>query len=1409
MSSTKKFKDFAEDLNPEYATYLVGYRPTDEEEVRIPLALIGLGGAAEGKYIRKDGDDYANGNISFRQSIDIAANIRSKEYIQNAKGWFGDYKGNFEMNSLRLREFLETPELRKNRITVMQNEFWFTDSATVSEATLRGDGKYNIDFKLEEGEYVPFRAGDILKGIYSYDTGFYTVFLYVESLIYPAGDGAKSIVATSMNGRPPAKAMLLARMNNMVDPERQGSIFADGKNGYFRIMHGFDEQNPTSQGDFSSIKIQLGDLSKIQGHPAFGNLTGWGLYASNVYLTGRIVQTDWQGNEQQPLLYFKGLYSSVATYFPYDSVRYVDEAGKEGIYYVKLRDDILVTGIKGIPPTNEDYWELNQVGANGIDGRSLWSTYHDSITKPAKPTTAQGTDNGWHIQPDSQCMWMCQKIARTIEEGTWSEPIKVGALDGVSSDWKSYVFKLSETTPETPNSGVDSKPIPDGWLDAPTSEVGKWWMIVATVDGQTNQVNSPWSSPKQVTGDKGDTGADGSYTVYQFCKKMGETPPDPDVVEWFDNPPSLSSGEFLFMRMQTINPVIQPLPDPTKWSTPVRISGEKGEPGVDGVDGSFSEYVYCRSIFDKEVDSSENPGLLAIAKGLIEDPNSDYPVDSNVNGHVPPGWSADPLSVNESLQVGWIAKRYKTGLTWGRFSTPAINAKYGVDGIDGPGVEYIFFRYTSPLTLSQFNPNASTLPNKDQDGFVPTDIGIGQGADRVTWTNNPTGTTEIWLYEYVAKRTKSNGVWSNFTNPAIWSKYGQNGADGSGVEMVFKLTVEKINPGKPTQNSQDDGFIPEGWTDNASGASKSTKYEWMAKRRKLNNLWLDWEMPVVWSTYVIGDWISYAFKATKTKPPTPTDTTPIPSGWSDGPETIADIDGKLLPNWLTKSTIDGTSNVAGPWSVPVKVTGEDGEVGEDGTAVDYKYARNTSMTSYPSITRTQLNPSGWVDAPPATISGYYTWMTVARKTADGSRLLPQNGETVAQWSIPVRITGESGPQGPTGNTGSPGSTGPQGPTGPAGAGTVFEFMGNYVSKEYCWIKGRRPVVYYNNRYYAMGDGREGTCITAGWGSSEWTELNSFATLATGLFLAQTATIAGWYFSNNYIWSQNNNVLLDGRAGQTWPIALGPSAATNPGSAKFRVSSDGVLYATGANVSGTINADSGTFNNLTMSNITINNLKANSGTIGGLSISSTSMYGTNVTISPTLIKNSLNTRNYFAAGSDSTYNAMMYARCDGDISFYGQIGSAAKFENYTDRGYGIPVAVNARRGRIYGYNGIFDFGLMTFNLQSGSWSLPLGRKASNSDGDGLVIVIYSASYQYVELPTLAVLTDLFGSTPAYISLKLHIVTSNWGVNEYVIQPPSGFTLYDWNGAVRSTISVGKNRCFNIIMVITDEKKYYWI
>ena len=81
-------------------------------------------------------------------------------------------------------------------------------------------------------------------------------------------------------------------------------------------------------------------------------------------------------------------------------------------------------------------------------------------------------------------------------------------------------------------------------------------------------------------------------------------------------------------------------------------------------------------------------------------------------------------------------------------------------------------------------------------------------------------------------------------------------------------------------------------------------------------------------------------------------------------------------------------------------TGEKGDDGNDGAAGNYtefRYAKNGSTTTPPTLSKTSVNPSGWSTTMPTVAALQYLWMTVAVKSATGKRS-SRNGQR------PVRIT---------------------------------------------------------------------------------------------------------------------------------------------------------------------------------------------------------------------------------------------------------------------------------------------------------------------------------------------------------------------------------------------------------------------
>lgn len=201
---------------------------------------------------------------------------------------------------------------------------------------------------------------------------------------------------------------------------------------------------------------------------------------------------------------------------------------------------------------------------------------------------------------------------RDIENGNaltaTQVPVVKDGADGLTGDWTSYAYQSAESQPDTP---IDSQhTIPSGWQDAPTG-TGRWWMTKAVIDGTTQKPKTDWSEPAQCTAEDG---VAGQYTDFKYQKTAANTTPTTPQAErnpsdWSDTPPSLSAGEVLWMTQANIDHENKLIGE---WSTPVRISGEKGEQGSPGKDGDDGLMVYPAGNYNPSTSYSATDGTTPV-----------------------------------------------------------------------------------------------------------------------------------------------------------------------------------------------------------------------------------------------------------------------------------------------------------------------------------------------------------------------------------------------------------------------------------------------------------------------------------------------------------------------------------------------------------------------------------------------------------------------------------------------------------------------------------------------------------------------------------------------------------------------------------------------------------------------------
>lgn len=493
-----------------------------------------------------------------------------------------DKKGNAEMQSLKLRGFLEVPELRYNRVEISMGDTWYAPSAGIIESV--DTEAQTITLKLEEGEIGSPRVGDICMGIFhnlntsenataDYDdgrgnrrfAGFATCYFRITEELDTATYKTFKYQLRPVSGAyptqyHPAASMTFVGYGSFSNEGRQTSRYETRT--YQRYLTGVSDWEFTA----SNIAAQYGDLSNLS---IFGiKMRGYSAYLNNIYMSG-VIQQFTPGGEEVPTIIDRGVWSATETYNRNDDV-----------YWNNGHWRCLVDGTKTEPGKDAEEW----VYLGGYGMLETVSIFKKSESEPAKPTELKIPPEGWTTETlpmsDQRPTWMCTGTVVDGEVKSWSAPQRVSGEPG---NWTSYVFKNSDTEPAKPTS---SDPIPSGWNDAPTG-VGIWWMSKATIDASTGKAGA-WSTPIRVTGEDGELGP---HTDFKYAKNNSTTTApalvktDRTPAGWSDTPPSLSSGEYLWMTQAEIDANNSLLHPTVGWATPVRISGEQGPKGDDGAPG--------------------------------------------------------------------------------------------------------------------------------------------------------------------------------------------------------------------------------------------------------------------------------------------------------------------------------------------------------------------------------------------------------------------------------------------------------------------------------------------------------------------------------------------------------------------------------------------------------------------------------------------------------------------------------------------------------------------------------------------------------------------------------------------------------------------------------------------------------
>lgn len=577
----------------------------------------------------------------------------------------------------------------------------------------------------------------------------------------------------------------------------------------------------------------------------------------------------------------------------------------------------------------------------------------------------------------------------------------------VSLDKDQFLFSFGIPAGRTGDAGKDGKDGKDG-QDGKDGIDG-----VPGIDGDTTRVVIAYKSTKTIQRPDTPVGGSWDYDTNTITYPEGWSGSDsnPNGYVWMSTATFSSKGTII-----------------VPWSTPVRLTGADGH---DGADGSNIEFVYKLTV----------TSLVTPTK----------PTGNSQTEAIRQGWTDHPTGISEQYQCEWVCSHnLQTDGSWSEWSDPTIWSKWGVNGKDGDGVEYIYQRTKLPASPKEITDN-----NPDQDEYIPQSAPGEQ-----PWTDDPKGVSEEFKYEWVSKRKYKGDThkWGNFSSPSLWAKWGDDGQDGQHLRVMYtKTSGSDVKPRDPDRLNINPGSIWGVGMPTATG--KEAIWGIQALVTFDNKLVIDESLPEEergWQgPYLItgvpgldGNNFNYqveAFKQSQTQPEKPTSNDPYNPG--DGWVLTPDMSTGIW--WKCIALVQGETGTVIEWGAVVKVTGQgviikgtldstddlptsgneigDGWViddflwvwngsdwvnvgkvqGMDGNYYEYRFARNNSWEIAPQLNAAERYPVGWSSTAPALSSGKVLWATFALINGGDNTLMEQ-------WCDPYYMTGMTGDNGGSG-----------------------------------------------------------------------------------------------------------------------------------------------------------------------------------------------------------------------------------------------------------------------------------------------------------------------------------------------------------------------------------------------------------
>lgn len=525
-----------------------------------------------GRALSKEHPDSTNYLLSLFGGAKIGKSLTFGDFITGVQGGYIGEDARAELEALVLRSSLSVPELRFNRQTYFEgyNTISPGGGLKIKSFVANSDGSYTVTPDLEDGVPLGQKPDDILLGFWhdkSVTTGDFIGFRKIQYRITSADYDEKTFVMVPRPGYEfvPHNEMRLGQTGNFTDKERQTYIIIDVRDGNCCITL-VDNAN-TWDPEPAQMKSWFG---KKKGMTINGiNCDRFSAVLQDIIMTGLIFQID----------EITGSTVRVPIDFPsWDPVRkyaYYSRVPHNGSTWLCVNDK----GTTSEPSENNPDWLVSAAkGDKGDPGLSVVGGGHwESGKTPYKANTLVSFAN---------CVFLSN-----VE--TSNPPIRIARF-------KNGAFRRKRD--------------------------GGYILAGKSVDWQ---VHPDWEMLLDGRELKGDS--------ITFLGEFATAPDDPKEGDSYRN--TVDHCTYIYRN--------------GLWMVMVKD-------GTDGKDGKGYEWIYTRT------------NIIGLTP--------DKPDSKQQDDYVPEGWTDDFLGVDQDHQVEWACKRVKRDGVWSEFSDPAPVHRWSKDG---------------------------------------------------------------------------------------------------------------------------------------------------------------------------------------------------------------------------------------------------------------------------------------------------------------------------------------------------------------------------------------------------------------------------------------------------------------------------------------------------------------------------------------------------------------------------------------------------------------------------------------------------------------------------------------------------------------------------------------------------------